>query len=154
MRKNWWIALLVFAADRLSKWAAGRMTGPAVLIPGLLGLRYTENTGMAFSLFSGMPALLGLVSLIVVAAGLAVLRRFRLGPVSRTGAMLVLGGALGNMWDRFFTGYVADMIEVLAFRFAVFNVADASLTVGCVLLGVSLIFCGKEWEKKDGTDGG
>lgn len=50
--------------------------------------------------------------------------------------MLMLGGAVGNMVDRFFTGYVVDMFEVLLFRFAIFNVADVALTLGAVLLGI------------------
>ena len=153
MKKSLWIAVLVFAADRVTKYLALRLTAPVPLVPGLLQLRLARNTGMAFSLFSGQPVLLGILSLALLAAGIAVLTRYRLGPVSRTGAMLVLGGAAANIADRLLYGSVVDMIEITAFRFAVFNVADMAVTAGCVLLGISLIWIGKEWETRNGTDG-
>lgn len=154
MRHYLWIALISLIADQLTKhWARG-LTQPMTLIPGVIGLRYAENTGMAFSLLSGQPWLLGVLSAVLIIAGWLVLRRYRLGRLSRVAAMLMLGGAVGNMIDRFFTGYVVDMIEVLAFRFAIFNVADACLTVGCCLMAVSLLFKPDEWSEKHGNTEG
>jgi len=148
MRKLKWympIAALVFLLDRLTKALAIRMTGPVTLIDGVLGLQYVENTGMAFSLLSGRPWLLGVLSVIVILTGFLLLRRQPMGPVSKTGAMLMLGGALGNAADRFLTGYVVDMIEIRLFRFAIFNVADTFLVTGVCLMIISLLFCPKEW---------
>lgn len=142
------LSLLVVAADQAAKAWARTLTEPVVLIPGVLGLRYTVNTGMAFSMLSGRAWLLGLASVAVIVAGALALRRFRLGPLSRTAAALMLGGAVGNMLDRLLLGYVTDMVEVLLFRFAVFNVADAALCVGCALMAASLIFCKGDWESK------
>jgi len=68
--------------------------------------------------------------------------------------MLMLGGAVGNMIDRLFTGYVVDMIEVLFIDFAIFNVADAALTVGCLLMAWSLIFRPDDWSEKHGNTKG
>lgn len=154
MRHYLWISLISLIADQLTKhWARG-LTQPMTLIPGVIGLRYAENTGMAFSLLSGQPWLLGVLSAVLIIAGAMVLRRYRLGRLSRVAAMLMLGGAVGNMIDRFFTGYVVDMIEVLAFRFAIFNVADACLTVGCCLMAVSLLFKPDEWSEKHGNTEG
>ena len=79
------------------------------------------------------------------------LRRYPLGTLSRIAAMLMLGGAAGNMLDRFFRGYVVDMFETLFVRFAVFNVADAALTVGTVLMAASLLFCPGEWSESNGS---
>lgn len=154
MKKYWWIAAVALLADQATKLLARRLTEPVALIPGLIGLRYAENTGMAFSLLSGRPWLLGVLSLVLIIAGAVVLRRYQLGTLSRVAAMLMLGGATGNIIDRFFTGYVVDMIEVLAFRFAIFNVADACLTVGCGLMAASLLFKPDEWSEKHGhTEG-
>ena len=64
--KRLWIALGVIALDQGSKFLAVRYlapSGPVTLIPGVLGLRYAENTGMAFSMFAGRSWLLGLCSL-------------------------------------------------------------------------------------------
>lgn len=156
MKKWAWIAPLAVLIDQAVKFAVSRMTFPsgmdlAPLIPGVLRLTYTENTGMAFSLFSGRPWLLGAASAACILAGWAVLRQYRLGTLSRIGAMLMLGGAVGNMLDRFFRGYVVDMFELLFVRFAVFNVADAALTVGAGLMMIALLCCPKDWSKKNGS---
>ena len=147
MKRHLWVAAAVFALDRVTKLLAARLTGPAVLIPGVLGLRYTVNTGAAFSLLSGQPWLLGVLSLAIVCGGWWLLRKESLPPPGQIAAMMIAGGALGNAADRLFSGAVPDMIEVLAFRFAVFNVADIGVTVGCVLLGLSLL------ARKEGADG-
>ena len=105
---------------------------------------------MAFSLLSSHTWLLALLSVALIAMGWLILRRYQLGRLSRVAAMLMLGGALGNLIDRVFIGYVVDMVEILLFRFAIFNVADVALTVGCALLAVTLLFFPKEWSLKDG----
>ena len=103
---------------------------------------------MAFSMLSGHTWLLGAVSAAAIVLGWWVLRAFRLGPVSRIAAMLMLGGAVGNMIDRLLRGYVVDMFEVLFVDFAIFNVADAALTVGAVLMGISLLLRPDEWSER------
>ncbi|MBQ4580844.1 MAG: signal peptidase II [Clostridia bacterium] len=148
MRKMWWIAPAVVIADQLVKALSLRLTERVTLIPGVLALTCTENTGMAFSLFSGRAWLLGVVSAVCILLGWLVLRRYMLGRWSRIGAMLMLGGALGNMIDRFLRGYVVDMFETLFVQFAIFNVADAALTVGTALMAISLILCPEEWRDK------
>ena len=138
MRKYWWIALASFLADQGTKLLARRLTEPVALIPGIIGLRYAENTGMAFSLLSGKPWLLGLLSLVIIAAAFFLLRGRKLHPVIGAGLMMMLGGAAGNLVDRFAMGYVPDMIELQFVRFAIFNLADAFLVIGCGLVILSL----------------
>ena len=153
MRKYGWIAAITVLVDQLVKAACLSLTGRVGLIPGVLALTYAENTGMAFSLFSGRAWALGIVSALCILVGWRALRRYRLGGLSRVAAMLMLGGAAGNMIDRFFRGYVVDMFEVLFMEFAIFNVADAALTVGTVLMAASLLFRPDEWrEKYDGSN--
>ena len=151
MFRNWWIAALVIAADRVTKSLAAGLTGPVTLVPGVLGLRLGANTGVAFSLLSGHPVLLGFLSLAIIGTGFLLLRRLNLGPLSRVGAMLVMGGALSNMVDRFLNGYVVDMIEFLFVQFPIFNVADTAITVGVGLLILSLLFKPEEWENRHGA---
>ena len=145
IRRYGWIALLTLAADQAVKYLACRLQATFTLIPGVLAFTYAENTGMAFSLLSGRSWLLGLLSAAVIVLGLIALRRYRLGPLPSVAAMLMLGGAAGNMIDRLLHGYVVDMFEVLLFRFAIFNVADAALTVGCALMAASQLFSPKDW---------
>lgn len=154
MRKYGWIALLVLILDQISKLAARQLRSAITLIPGVLGLKYAENTGMAFSLLAGKPWLLGILSGVLILLGYGFLRRYRLGTPAAVAAMLMLGGAVGNMIDRLFTGYVVDMIEVLFVDFAIFNIADAALTVGCALMAWSLLFRPKDWSEKHGNTKG
>ena len=133
MRKVWpWaVAAAVFIADRVTKiLAPGIPENGVVLIPGVIGLRYAENRGIAFSLLSGAPWALGVVSLLIIAAAFFCLRGKKLQPLALTGLMMMLGGAAGNMVDRFVHGFVPDMIEVLFVNFAIFNVADTFLCIG------------------------
>lgn len=142
MRKVWpWaVAAAVFIADRVTKiLAPGIPENGVVLIPGVIGLRYAENRGIAFSLLSGAPWALGVVSLLIIAAAFFCLRGKKLQPLALTGLMMMLGGAAGNMVDRFVHGFVPDMIEVLFMNFAIFNVADMFLCFGCGLVIISLL---------------
>lgn len=144
------LAGAVVAADRVTKILAPGLPADGVtLIPGILGLRYAENKGMAFSILAGKPFLLGILSLTVIVAAFLILRKKKLAPFPVTALMLMLGGAVGNMLDRFFTGFVPDMIEFLFVRFAIFNVADMALTIGCGLMILSLLFRKKDWENTD-----
>ena len=136
----WLIAIAVFAADRVTKILAGGIPPQGIpVIPGVVQLRYAENTGAAFSMFSGHPWLLGVLSLLIIAGAFLILRKKKLPALAMTGLMMMLGGAVGNMADRFATGFVPDMIELLFVRFAIFNVADSFLCIGCALTAVSLL---------------
>ena len=138
-KTSWIIAAAAFLADRGAKeLAKGIPPEGMTLIPGVLGLRPVRNTGMAFSLLSGHPALLGILSLCVIAAAFLILRGKKLPALSRTGLMMMLGGALGNLTDRLTAGAVPDMIELLFMDFPIFNVADACLVVGCGLVILDL----------------
>ena len=156
LKRYGWIAALALVLDQLTKlWAQGLGDARLVLLPGVVALRYAENTGMAFSLLSGRPWLLGVLSAALIVLGALALRRYRLGALPSVAAMLMLGGAAGNMLDRLLRGYVVDMVETLFIQFPIFNLADACLTVGCVLMAWSLIFRPKDWsEKKHGDTEG
>lgn len=135
------MALAVIAADRVTKeLAPGIFPGGRELIPGVIGLRYAENRGIAFSLLSGAPWVLGVLSLLIIVGMFLYLRGKQVPRLSRIGLMLMLGGAAGNMFDRLFRGFVPDMIEFLFMNFAVFNVADACLCTGCALVILRLLF--------------
>ena len=137
-----------FVLDRATKiLAEGIPEGGAALIPGVIGLRYARNTGIAFSLLSGHPRLLGFLSLFLIAAGFLWLRGKPLKAFPLSGLALMAGGAAGNMADRLICGQVTDWIEFLFVRFPVFNLADAFLTAGCALVVFSLLFRPKDWEK-------
>lgn len=137
------LALAVLALDQLSKhWALTRLQpGRAeVLWPGLLHLELVRNSGAAFSLFTGWPWLLGLVSLVVsVAVLIWVLRHPPRGAWEALALGFLLGGALGNGLDRWRLGAVVDFLALVPIAFPVFNLADVAinLAVLCYLLHLS-----------------
>ena len=140
MGKAGCLAAAVFLTDRVVKILSVRIPEKGmVLIPGILGLRQAKNTGMAFSLFAGHPILLGTISAGIILGAFLFLRGKQLRPMALQGLMLMLGGAAGNLFDRLWRGYVPDMIEFLWTDFAIFNVADACLVVGCGLVLLDLI---------------
>ena len=139
----WLIAAAVLILDRITKeLAPGLPADGFTLIPGVIGLRYAENTGIAFSLLSGLPRLTGILGLAIVIGGYVWLRNKEFAVLA-----LMAGGATGNMLDRLIRGFVPDMIETLFVNFPVFNVADSCLTVGCVLVMISLLCRPQDWAK-------
>ena len=150
-KKTFWIIVLaILAVDRITKeLAPGIPADGLALIPGVIGLRYAENTGIAFSLLSGVPRLTGILGLAVVTGGYVWLRKKKIAPFPLAGLALMAGGALGNMADRLVRGFVPDMIETLFMNFPVFNVADSCLTVGCVLMMISLLCRPQDWQSNN-----
>lgn len=121
--------------DRLTKlWVenAGRR---GALVPGLINLRPVENRGMAFSMLSGQALALSILTAVLV-AGLVgwLVARPDASKLVRTGTWLIVGGGLGNLYDRIVSGRVTDFLELAFVRFAVFNVADVCICVGAALV--------------------
>lgn len=119
-----------------------------VFIPGFASFHYLQNTGAAFSIFSNATWLLTILSVVLVIAMFYVLYKTKdyKSRLLRLALLFIIGGAIGNMIDRIFLGFVRDMIEFTFVKFAVFNVADSFVCIGAVLLGVFLLFY---WDKKD-----
>lgn len=145
-------AALLVALDQLTKYltrACLMGQGTLVLIPGVVGLTYVENTGMAFSSFSGYTPVLAALSLAASALlAAAIQKRWLPHPFCQWMLTLILAGAVGNFIDRAFLGYVTDMIQVLFIQFAIFNVADCCVVVGGILLAAYVVFFWKDGETK------
>ena len=137
-------AALVLALDQLTKHLvvtnlAGRP--PVDLLDDVVQLRYTTNSGGAFSLLTGAPLFFGIMAIVIVGGIIYASRRAQ--PLSLLVVLgLVLGGALGNLTDRLLRGdgllrgEVVDFIKVG--WWPVFNVADSCVVVGGILLAVLL----------------
>ena len=150
------IAAALVAVDQLVKYLV--MTriplGEHVpFLPCVLDLTYVQNTGAAFSMFSEHTWALALVSLVMsVVLAMALWRGLFKHPLGRLTLTLLLAGAVGNLIDRVFRGFVVDMFNVLFMNFAVFNVADICITVGGVLCAVYVVFFSeKKPEEKEGA---
>lgn len=142
------LSICLVVIDQVVKWwvRANIPLGEAIhFVPGMMDLAYVQNTGAAFSSFSGMTWVLTLVSLGASVAVAALLRRdFFPGKWGRLCLSLILAGAVGNLIDRALLGFVTDMFQTTFIRFAVFNVADICVVVGGILMVVYVAFL---WEK-------
>ncbi|MGE0080889.1 MAG: signal peptidase II [Thiohalomonadaceae bacterium] len=138
-----WLSALVVVIDQITKALASNLLNLHEGVPVLPGLNLTlmHNTGAAFSFLSdegGWQRWFFAVIAVVISA-LLVLWLRRLPPAERwlhIAIALVIGGALGNLWDRLMLGYVVDFIDVYAGRWhwPAFNVADSAITVGAAML--------------------
>lgn len=140
------IALLAIVADRLSKlWVVAHIpSGSAiVVIPRYFSLTHVLNTGAAFSLFEGSrnpnTVRYALIAFSVFAALAVLVLLWRSGrqlSVSSVALALILGGAIGNLYDRIHLHSVVDFLEVhiVHYHWPDFNVADSCIVVGACLL--------------------
>jgi signal peptidase II len=146
----WFFSAAIFALvlDFWSKWwvKAHLKLGQAVdVLPGWFHFEHVQNPGAAWGLFSGRKWLLVsftvVVTLLVIASAKEVSSK---GKLSALGFGFILGGALGNLFDRLSQGYVTDFIDLdtpirWLQTFPVFNIADSALTVGVILLLLSML---------------
>lgn len=154
MKKIGIISLIVIIIDRILKVL---VTNNFVLnvrnkiIDGFFYITNCHNEGAAFSLFSGNVLFLIFITLIVL---LLIYRTINKENVNKIGVLaygLLLGGILGNLYDRIFYGYVIDYLDfvIFKFNFAIFNLADAAIVIGAILL---IVFEGSDNDGRKNKD--
>lgn len=145
------IAISVLVVDRVTKWMiATNLTlhDSIQVIPGFFRITHVENTGAAFGLFADSPsewkiALLVLFSVVALVIVSALLWRNSHGMTSTgIGLSLILGGALGNLWDRLVHGRVVDFLlfYIGQYQWPAFNAADSAIVIGAGLLVIEILF--------------
>jgi signal peptidase II len=145
------IAAVIFVADQVIKWwVAGplglRFEGDSVPVLPIFAFTRTHNYGVSLGMFTAQTtemqlALIAVTGLIALAVAIWMMRETALGDIAALG--LVLGGALGNIVDRTRLGYVLDYadLHIGSFRpFLVFNVADAAITIGVLIVLARSLF--------------
>ncbi len=138
------VVVLVVLVDQLTKWwAVDRLTSGPVHVVWRLDFSLSYNPGSAFSLFQSDTGILVAVAVVLVVVLLVLVWRApTLGRAAILG--LILGGALGNLSDRFFRGQHGAVVDFIDFHFfPTFNVADSCITIGCILLILSIVFDGR-----------
>lgn len=152
MRKyHFLIALLVVVFDRLTKLAVENrilLHDSVSVIPGFFRITHVENRGAAFGLFSDSPSewkiailvLFSLIALVIVSALLW--KSSHVMTTTGVGLALILGGAIGNLWDRLFSGHVVDFLLFYLgqYQWPAFNVADSAIVIGAGLLVFEILF--------------
>jgi signal peptidase II len=145
------IAFVVLVLDRFTKWiVASRLTlhDGVTVIPNFFRIVHVENPGAAFGLFAESShewrlAILIIFSLLALAIVATLLwRTSHMVSTTGTALSLILGGALGNLWDRVIAGHVTDFLEfhIGSYYWPSFNVADSAIVVGALLLVADILF--------------
>lgn len=148
MLKTLWISAAVFVIDQVTKWLAVEYLAgrpPVKIMPGF-DLQLAYNTGAAFGTLNDAGGWQN-AFLIVVAALVSLFLVFSLRRLSRTQLQiavsysLILGGALGNVFDRLRQGYVVDFIHWFykSYSWPNFNIADSAICIGAALLILDLV---------------
>lgn len=149
-RRCYWLSvtLLIVLLDQLTKFLALHylILNQAKVVTNFFNLTLLFNRGAAFSLLSQAGGwqqwFLGALTVVVSVVILGWLLRL---PVNRVGAALglslILGGAIGNLLDRIFRGAVIDFLDfhIQQYHWYVFNIADAAITVGAIVLAIELL---------------
>ena len=152
------LALILVGLDQLVKYLVLQnipLGGHVPFIPYIVELSYVQNTGAAFSMFNQHTWILTLISLVMsVVLAAAIWKNFFRHPLGKLTLTLLLAGAVGNLIDRAFRGFVVDMFNVLFMNFAVFNVADICVVVGGISAGLYYIFLMDKLEGNDGKEDG
>jgi signal peptidase II len=138
------VILAVFVLDRASKARVlEQLFHRSVEVTSFFRLTYAENTGVAFGMFRDSNLFFMVFSAALVGVLLYLRRRITAhGRLAEAGLALVLGGALGNLYDRIAYGFVVDFFDFSFFP-AVFNVADSAITVGAVFMALGFKEKGK-----------
>jgi signal peptidase II len=145
------IALIVFLLDRWTKHLVAThiaMYQNIPIIPGFFRLTHTENTGAAFSLFADPTShwkttvLIAFSSLAMVVVSILLWKQARPLRITSVALSLILGGAVGNLWDRLARGRVIDFLlfYIKQYQWPVFNLADSAIVVGASLLVLEIVF--------------
>ncbi|MFD0917072.1 signal peptidase II [Pseudahrensia aquimaris] len=158
--KPWTVALIVglIVVDQVSKWAteAYLPLQEAINLVSILSLYRTYNTGIAFSMFDWA----GATGLIVLALVVVLLMIYLWSKVpaarwlSHLGFALIIAGAIGNLIDRSLWGHVIDMVllHTQTWAFAVFNLADAFISVGAAAIILDEILAMRRKDSQDETN--
>jgi signal peptidase II len=145
------IAVSVLVLDRIAKWTVAKnisLHDSIQVIPGCFRLTHVENRGAAFGLFADSPSewkigllvFFSIVALVIVATLLW--RSSHSLNSTGIGLSLILGGALGNLWDRLVSGRVVDFLLFYLgpYQWPAFNVADSAIVIGAGLLVFEVVF--------------
>lgn len=145
------IAIVVVLLDRWTKRMVAARISPyshIQVIPGFFRLTHTENTGAAFSLFADSPShwktglLIAFSVIALVVVSVLLWKNHHAHVVTGIGLSLIMGGAVGNLWDRLTSGRVVDflLLYVKQYQWPVFNLADSAIVAGAALLIIEILF--------------
>lgn len=129
------VALCVAADQALKLWTVANLDlyESAPLLPGIVELKYIQNTGGGFSILTGHTWLLAALTVVLMAVlAYLLVKKVFTHPLAVWTLVLIIGGGLGNLIDRVRLGYVVDMFNLQFMRYPVFNIADIFVVCGAI----------------------
>lgn len=136
------IILIPVLAEVIRGLIVGGVTpaGTVSVIPGLFNLTYSENRGVAFGLFQDGTVFFAVTTgIVVVVAAIFLVKNYKKSKLFSIALSLIIGGGLGNLFERVYYGYVTDYLS-LSFFPPICNFADYCITAGTVCLVIYLLF--------------
>ena len=134
------VAIVICLIDQLSKSWIVKLTGGKeglgpIVIDKVLKFSYKKNYGASMGILDGQRILLIVLTFVILGLGIYYIKKHKFEScLLLTAASLIAGGAVGNLIDRIFLGFVRDFIHLLFINFYIFNVADCAICVGAGLL--------------------
>ncbi len=143
------IAIGIIVLDQWTKWLVVKYMeyGENItLINDFLYLTSHRNRGAAFGILQGQMIFFYIITIFVIGAVIYYMRQYKHSRFVSVTLALILGGAIGNFIDRVLRGEVVDFVNtfIFSYDFPIFNVADASLVVGVILIFIGTIFESKQ----------
>lgn len=148
------LILILVGADQLSKYLIDSymLEGETIpLISNFFHITYVKNRGIAFGMFQGKLDIISIATIIAIVAIAYYLykERNKLSVVEKMGFIYILAGAIGNMIDRAFRGYVVDMVDFRGIWSYVFNLADVWINMGVVFVLLDQLILRKKRETEE-----
>ncbi|STO31967.1 Lipoprotein signal peptidase [Fusobacterium necrogenes] len=148
------LILILVGADQLSKYLidSNMLEGETLpIINDFFHLTYVKNRGIAFGMFQGKLDIISIATIIAIVAIAYYLykERNKLSMVEKMGFIYILAGAIGNMIDRAFRGFVVDMVDFRGIWSYVFNLADVWINIGVVFVLLDQLILRKKRETEE-----
>ena len=146
------IIIIIFLADRLSKWwmTAYLAEHGTVRVNDFITLYETYNRGVAFGMFQGIGPLVGWLTIgVLIGMFIYLIRLPRQAWIVRLGLAFIIGGACGNLIDRLVAGKVLDFITTPWAITGVFNVADIAINMGMIITLVGVLVQGQHFKEEE-----
>lgn len=146
--------VLIVIVDQLTKYfAKANLYGgnDYSIVDGIFSFTYLENRGAAFGFFRDQKLItIGFASIVIILLIIFLYKSAYKNKWMKISLVLIIGGAIGNLIDRAYLGYVVDFFHFYItdiFDFPIFNVADMSVVCGTILMAITILFSKENWVK-------
>lgn len=140
-KKTALIAIFIVLIDQITKIIVSLNNIDYTIIPSHFKIMFYKNTGAAWSILEGRTFFLIISSIIALGVIFNIMLTIKNNKFNNICFGLLIGGIIGNLIDRIFYGYVRDFIDVaiVNYNFPVFNIADATIIIGIIMLIITTI---------------